>query len=475
MQRGYKECVEIDHLRETDRIEVHFYKEGFVLHKDSSSTDIARWDMGILSAKMYVGSMRDNVIRSMNYNWSKGKWQGLSPLGYLNARDSDNKATVVLDPVRAPLVKRLFEEYATGRHSLQTLEALAKEISLFSKRVRKDRTINRNDIWGMLSNPFYYGVMRIKGKLIPHIYEPIIDKALFDKCQDVLTGNSRTSLKLGYAGIPFIFRGLIRCGTCGGAITSERHVSKTGNTHVYLKCNHKNGPCNQEVVKEDVLLDQLDREIFDRAHMPKKELEKIKAGVKDFIKNESNAVVAAKKNIANQMSALKVKEDRLFDLFLDGKITEPLYESKKADIEREREEIRAISDQYAELGNDLPKILEDIVEIAGNVGNAWNRSIISEKREILTLLLSNGVLSGQRLGYTLPRPIADMWESADCSIWSGILSDYRMNNLTDFITLSKKIQTFKDNMKTIQNDRPVAPVYEPIIRILRRSRKKIQA
>lgn len=39
LQRGYKECVELDDLRKQGRIEIHFYKEGFYLHKDSTSSD----------------------------------------------------------------------------------------------------------------------------------------------------------------------------------------------------------------------------------------------------------------------------------------------------------------------------------------------------------------------------------------------------------------------------------------------------
>ena len=67
-QRSFHESVEIDSLLKDDRIEVHFYKEGLILNRYSTSADILRWDMGILSAKMYVGALRDNVKRSMQYN-----------------------------------------------------------------------------------------------------------------------------------------------------------------------------------------------------------------------------------------------------------------------------------------------------------------------------------------------------------------------------------------------------------------------
>ena len=55
LQRGFKESQLLDDLIKKDNIlEIHFYKEGFVVHKDSTSSDIMRWDFSILGAKMYV-------------------------------------------------------------------------------------------------------------------------------------------------------------------------------------------------------------------------------------------------------------------------------------------------------------------------------------------------------------------------------------------------------------------------------------
>ena len=67
LQRGYKESGVLDDLRSQGIIELHFYKENLILTKDSNSSDIMRWDMGILSGKMYVANLRDNVNRGMEY------------------------------------------------------------------------------------------------------------------------------------------------------------------------------------------------------------------------------------------------------------------------------------------------------------------------------------------------------------------------------------------------------------------------
>ena len=71
-------------------------------------------------------------------------------------------------------------------------------------------------------------MMKVKGNLIPHIYKPIISKALFDKVQEVFQSKSRDvfSHQQEYKAIQFAFRGLIKCDTCGCAITPEHKIKK---------------------------------------------------------------------------------------------------------------------------------------------------------------------------------------------------------------------------------------------------------
>ncbi|HEY9461754.1 MAG TPA: hypothetical protein VIR54_01635 [Vicinamibacterales bacterium] len=49
-----------------------------------------------------------------------GRWVFLAPIGYLNAPRPMGKS-LVHDPERAPVVRRAFEEYATGRYTKEQL------------------------------------------------------------------------------------------------------------------------------------------------------------------------------------------------------------------------------------------------------------------------------------------------------------------------------------------------------------------
>ena len=62
----------------------------------------------------------DNDVRSdrtragMKAALELGRWVFLAPIGYLNAPRSTGRS-LMHDPERAPIVRRVFEEYATGR------------------------------------------------------------------------------------------------------------------------------------------------------------------------------------------------------------------------------------------------------------------------------------------------------------------------------------------------------------------------
>ena len=163
LQRSYDDTYELNKLRKEGKIEIHFLKEDLIITKDSAAMDLTFWNMHVLMANFQVNTMIDKVKASQKQNWAVGKWQGLAPIGYLNTRDEDRKATLIIDTERAPIIKILFEEYATGLHSLQSLWYKARELGLTSKeknhyekspKFGKRTFISRNKIEDILKNPY---------------------------------------------------------------------------------------------------------------------------------------------------------------------------------------------------------------------------------------------------------------------------------------------------------------------------------
>jgi site-specific DNA recombinase len=263
LQRGFRETPVLNDLMNRDVLELHFVKEGNILSKEANSTQKLMWNMGVVMAQSYTDQLSDNVKRSIKHKISNGEWSGPAPLGYLNVDDPAGGKTIIPDPERAFLIKRLFQEYSTGTCSQAELIRKAKGWGL---ETRKGRAVSAQTFNQLIVNPFYYGAMRVKGQLYSHVYQPIITKELFDACQAVRTGKGRTKA-VKETKHPFLLRGLLKCAVSGSTVTCDLKKGK----YVYLICRDPKAPKKKLWIKENDILDQI-RDVFRSIQIPGRSL-----------------------------------------------------------------------------------------------------------------------------------------------------------------------------------------------------------
>ncbi|MFZ2545346.1 MAG: recombinase family protein [Candidatus Saccharimonadales bacterium] len=80
--------------------------------------------------------------------------------------------------------------------------------------------IGQSKVDQTLKNPFYYGEMRVKGVLYPHKYEPIVSIEMFERVKAIQEGYKIEPKRWG--GLPYVYRGLLKCESCGCRITFEK-------------------------------------------------------------------------------------------------------------------------------------------------------------------------------------------------------------------------------------------------------------
>ena len=118
----------------------------------------------------------DRTRAGMKAALELGRWVFLAPIGYLNAPRSMGKS-LIHDPERAPLVRRAFEEYATGRF---TKEQLLKQTKAWGLTNRRGRPLSSQAIGMLLRNQLYAGIVNapeygVRGKRGD--FEPLISEA----------------------------------------------------------------------------------------------------------------------------------------------------------------------------------------------------------------------------------------------------------------------------------------------------------
>ncbi len=414
-QRSFRESVLIDELIRREQVELHFYRENMVIGKDATSTDIMRWDFSVMGAKSYTLNLSENVRRSLEYKRRNGEWSGKAPLGYLNARDADNRSTLVHDPERAFLVRMLFEDYAKGCFSISgDLVRMTREWGLTNK-TRKGGFLTGGQIHTILTNPFYHGEMCIKGKLYPHKYEPLITKDLFDRCAAVREGAARPTATR-YSEKPFVFRGLLKCAISGRTVTSDLKKGR----HVYLICRDPDDPERKLYVPEGDVLDQV-MESFRSIQIPPALLEALLTHMKASHEAENRFHKDAITGLRGEHDKIRDRLDALLDMRLDQSITQAEYDKKARDLKDRKAEIAARIEQHQDGELTFRTTLESLISLASRAADLFERSNIDQKRQLLAFVFSNLRLRGRKLEFSMRSPFDLMVGRADYPDWLGDL------------------------------------------------------
>src|SRR3989339_580285 len=186
-------------------------------------------------SKYYVDNLSENVKRGNRQKLRNGVWPSKAQFGYLNI----NKK-IEVDKKRAEYVQKAFQLFATGGYGYADIRNFFNQNKIFNK---SGHELHLDKVKRILTDPFYYGVMKFCGELYEGKQEPLISKKLFDKCQDVVKLKSRKVKDNKHL---FNFLGLVKCGECGGAITAEKHTKyykRTNRTveYIYYRCSKKMG------------------------------------------------------------------------------------------------------------------------------------------------------------------------------------------------------------------------------------------
>lgn len=306
-------------------------------------------------AKHFLDQLGENVSMALERKAREGKWPSVAPIGYLN-----REGEIYPDPDRAPLIRKLFEAYATGNYTIDALHEYAKGLGLRSLRsgkpLSRSRLVSTAKIKkGLLQNPIYYGVFEWKGETYRGTHEPIISKELFDDVQIAIEGRSR---KTRVNQRHFAFGGLVTC-ACGKQFTGELKKGK----YVYYRCNGRKDcgtPYMPEAKMADVLGEtfrhlRMDDEVFE---VMRDALEESQVERKRWVQEQTLRLQGRYQVLQNALDT--AYEDRLRDV-----IDEHMFKRKSGqwraemqEIEIELEAMREATESYHEEGVRLLELAQ---------------------------------------------------------------------------------------------------------------------
>lgn len=209
-------------------------------------------------AKLENDNKSINVKRGLRTRCEMGLRPGSPPIGYLNERHMDRKCEAIVDPERAPVIKKIFEKVAYEKWSGRKIYNWLK-FDLNFKSATGKKGLALGNIYLILQNSFYYGVFEYpakSGNFYTGKHTPLITKELFDLVQSQVKSQFvRSETK------EFAFTKLMTCGLCGSGVSADEKFKKqkNGNTHrhVYYGCTKaRDKNCKSGYINEDDLIEQ---------------------------------------------------------------------------------------------------------------------------------------------------------------------------------------------------------------------------
>ncbi len=353
-------------------------------------------------SKYYVDNLSENVKRGLYFKLRNGGWPSVAPLGYKSDR---NTKTVVIDPKPARMVKEAFRKFASGEFSSM------KDVCNFFYRngiKRKNgKPLHLNQIRGVLTRTFYYGLMTYHGETYEGKHKPLITKRLFDEVQKILEKKyNRKPQKHDFA-----FTGFIKCKECGAFITAETHTKIYPKTrgvveYVYYRCTKKLKPCSQKFIRQEDLDKQL-REIVFSVSLSEIQANKLLEMAKRDGEEEKEFAVGELQKLSVSLNDLEKKMDKLLESYLEEIIDTESYQRKKEELlkmkkslQEKIDEIKTKGSTWLEPMKEFIKEAADAAKIARTKNNCKDLAIFAKK------VGSNYFLKDKRLEFFPSNPSA---------------------------------------------------------------------
>ena len=269
-------------------------------------------------SKYFSDNLRENVKRGLRQKIRNGVWPGWAPVGYTN---NPKTRGIEVDGVNAPKVRKLFEMYSTGAHTLGSLANWCAENKLLTNA---HNPISLSNVQHILQNPFYTGLMRYKSEIFEGTHEPLVAKKLFDRVQEVMQkrGKVRPDRKHSFA-----FLGLMKCASCGCSITAQ-YAKGNGGIYTYYRCTKKRGACNERYISETMLAEQV-KDFLQKVSLSSQDTQKVLAALEQDEKQAKTEARTEAENLKAEIQNLDNQLEKLLNLYLADALSTDEYAAKK--------------------------------------------------------------------------------------------------------------------------------------------------
>jgi site-specific DNA recombinase len=273
---------------------------------------------------------------------------GRAKVGYLNVRkriEGREVRTIETDAERAPLIVMAFEQFATGKYTIESLRVVLTQAGLrmAATAKRPARPISLAQLGELLRDRYYLGFVEYEGIEYPGRHEALISPELFERVQKVLDSHqgagTRTRTHNHY------LKGVLWCARCDHRFIVQRAMGNGGEYFYFFCRGRQEGSCDAPYLNvhavEQAVLDHYATVSFSAEFKTA-----VRARLDEALAEDLGSTQAVRERLGARLAALDTRESNLLDLAADGELPK----------EKIKEKLIAIRDERASIQRDVLRL-----------------------------------------------------------------------------------------------------------------------
>ena len=320
----------------------------------------------------------ERVKAGMQQAFLEGNWLWKAPIGY---KMIDRK--LYLDEEKAPIIKKLFENFATGMYRQTDLLKYLKENNI---------KLSANSLCELLRKPLYCGYLvnkKYSDEPVKANFEPIIDEQTFYAVQAVLNGNKAQAVPHLRQNPIFPLKQFVTCPYCNQPLTGDTPHGRKGQKYYYYRCYNKDCIAHFNISKDK--LENNFVEYLAKIKPEKPLLKLFKAVMKDVYNKTTEDARNSYKSLNKHLEDVINNKSKLIDLLIENKISQDAYNMKFEEFENAEKDLKskiAVNDIPE---NDFNDCLEYACNVLDNLDSFWLNSKIDIKERLQKIIFPNGL------------------------------------------------------------------------------------
>jgi site-specific DNA recombinase len=389
---------------------------------DGNDRFLGNFELGI--ATKFIDDLRANVRRGNRARFQLG-WPNYRPaIGYLEDR-SGPTTTVVKDPERFPLVRKMWDQLLSGQMNPRAITRWAEEAGLRTRRTAHQggKPLSFQYVYRLFANPYYMGLFQLRnGESYKGGHPPMVTPDEFEQAQQLLRRPGRSH----HVRHVFAYAGMLRCKLCGRTLVPEEHTKRSGKRFVYYRCRGRTDgrPCPNPCLPEAAFERQLKADLR-RLTLPPQAVEwisgKIRAKLDATLQQQGAQRSALEKALADSQR----ESDALLTLKLRGQVDDATFEQRRLGLLDQQAKLRLQLGQPAPAPEALLARVQEVLNFSASLPRAFAEGDPVRRRQIFHAICANPMVHDRKALYKANEPWSFFENTGLIRSWCSVVERLR--------------------------------------------------